>query len=237
VVGAFHKGWQPMLAQLPFLLGGHAMCRKWECLEYSDWLREVEYRVSVPERLSADVETSGGAISVSGLSGRVNARTSGGGITLTGDKGNAVLHTSGGSIRMADVAGDIDASTSGGPISIVRNAGRVKARTSGGGIEIRDATGSVDASTSGGGVSASLLGQPKEECRLNTSGGSIHVSLSKDIRADLDASSSGGGVWTDFPVPRSDDRHPRELHARLNGGGPRLYLHTSGGGITVRRAD
>jgi hypothetical protein len=237
VVGAFHKGWQPMLAQLPSLFGGHAMCRNWECLEYSYWLREVEFRVTVPENLNADVETSGGPISVSGINGQVNAHTSGGGITLKGGKGNAVVRTSGGPIRITDVAGDIDASTSGGPISIERNMGRVRARTSGGGIEIREATGAVNASTSGGGVSASLIGQPKEECRLSTSGGSIDVSLSKDIHADLDASSSGGGVWTDFPVPLSDDRHPRELHARLNGGGPLLYLHTSGGGITVRRAD
>ena len=101
---------------------------------------------------------------------------------------------------------------------------------------MREATGAIDASTSGGGVTASLLGQPKEDCRLNTSGGSISVSLGKDIHMDLDASASGGGVWTDFPLPSSGGRHQRELRAPLNGGGPLLYLHTSGGGISVRRA-
>ena len=146
-----------------------------------------------------------------------------------------MVHTSGGPIRITDVAGDVDASTSGGPILIERNAGRVRAHTSGGGIEVRDAMGAVDASTSGGGVSASLIGQPKEPCRFYTSGGSIDVRLSKDIHADLDASTSGGRVWTDFPVPPGDSA--RELRAHLNGGGPRVVLHTSGGGISVRRAD
>jgi hypothetical protein len=233
VSGAFRGGWEPFFAVAPFF-GGHAICRNWQCLEYSTWLREVEYRVRVPQKFNADVETSGGPIYLSSLNGEVNARTSGGAITLTGGNGRAVVHTSGGSIRMSDVAGDVDASTSGGSISIERNSGRVKAHTSGGGIEIRQAMGAINASTSGGGVSASLVGQPKEESRLYTSGGSINVSLSRDVRVDLDASTSGGRVWTDFPVPINDDRHHNELRAPLNGGGPRLYLHTAGGGITVR---
>jgi hypothetical protein len=95
----------------------------------------------------------------------------------------------------------------------------------------------VNAFTSGGGVTASLIGQPKEQCRLSTSGGSINVRLSRDIHVDLDASSSGGNVWTDFTVPARSEREQRELHAPLNGGGPLLYLHTSGGGITVRHTD
>jgi hypothetical protein len=259
VNGAFHNGWKPMLSFWPFG-GGHPICRDGRCLEYSSWLRKVEYQVTVPRQFNADVETSGGQVSVSNLKGEVNARTSGGSlnfdgiegavngrtsggsITLAGGKGRAVVHTAGGSIRITEVAGDVDASTSGGGISIERASGRVKAHTSGGEIEIREATGAIDASTSGGGVTASLKGQPKEECRLNTSGGSINVSLDKDIHMDLDASTSGGRVWTDFPVPSTSgskqgdrDRHQSELHAPLNGGGPLLYLHTSGGGISVRR--
>lgn len=254
VNGAFHDGWEPILAFFPFF-GVHTMCRNWQCLEYATWLREVEYRVTVPEKFNADVSTSAGPISISNLKGEVKAHTSGGslnfdgvegqvdgstsggGITMEGGKGRAVVHTSGGPIRISEVAGDVDASTSGGGISIDRNSGRVRARTSGGGIEIRDATGAINASTSGGGVVASLIGQPKEECRLSTSGGSIHVSLSKDIHVDLDASASGGRVWTDFPVPSRSDREQREIRAPLNGGGPLLYLHTSGGGITVRHTD
>jgi hypothetical protein len=254
VSGAFHDGWQPLLAFFPFF-GHHTICRNWECLEYGSWLRYVEYRVTVPEKFNADVETwsgpifisnlkgevnahtSGGSLSFEGVEGQVNGSTSGGGITLTGGKGRAVMHTSGGGIKIKEAAGDVDASTSGGPISIEGNLGRVRARTSGGGIWIRDASGPIDASTSGGGVTASLVGQPKEDCRLSTSGGSIDVRLSRNIHVDLDASASGGTVWTDFPVTISGNRNPSDLHVPLNGGGPRLYLHTSGGGIAVHHAD
>ncbi|MGP0072922.1 MAG: DUF4097 family beta strand repeat-containing protein [Bryobacteraceae bacterium] len=236
VAGAFHKGWVPIIDFIPIILGGQTICHDWKCLEYGRWLRDVEYRVTVPEKFNADIQTDGGPIWVSDLNGELNARTSGGPITLEGGQGRAVVHTSGGPIAIKKAGGDVDASTSGGPISITGNLGRVRAHTSGGGIWIKDAAGAIDASTSGGPVSASIVRQPKEECRLSTSGGGIDVTLSRDIHVDLDASTSGGRVWTDFSVPYTDERHQSQLRAPLNGGGPLLYLHTSGGGISVRRA-
>lgn len=251
VTGAFHKGWVPLIDFLPDIFGGHTVCHDWRCLEYSHWLREVEYRITVPEKFNAEIETwsgaievsnlhgevtahtSGGPLSFNGIEGPVTGRTSGGGITLLGGKGPANVHTSGGPIRIKEVAGDVEATTSGGGISIEGNVGRVRARTSGGPIWIKDASGAIDASTSGGGVTASLVGQPKENCRLSTSGGPIDIRLPRDVRVDLDASTSGGAVWTDFPVPYRDEHHVAELRAPLNGGGPRLYLHTSGGQIAV----
>jgi Putative adhesin len=252
VNATFQSGWKPM--SFPIFFVGHAICRNGRCLEYSSWLRDVEYRIRVPFQFSVDVATSGGPISVDGLKGEVNAhtsggslhfnhidgpvtgRTSGGSITLDGVKGRTVVHTSGGSIHVSDVAGDVDASTSGGSVSVDRVSGSVRAHTSGGWISLGNAAGAIDASTSGGSVTASLLAQPQQECRLSTSGGSIKVSLSKDAHLNLDASTSGGRVSTDFPVNSVSDRHHRALRVPLNGGGPLLYLHTSGGGISVRRA-
>jgi len=253
VNATFQNGWKPM--SFPIFFVGHAICRDGRCLEYSSWLRDVEYRIRVPFQFSVDVATSGGPISVDGLKGEVNAhtsggslhfnhidgpvtgRTSGGSITLAGVKGRTAVHTSGGSIHVSDVAGDVDASTSGGSISVDRVSGSVRAHTSGGSISLDGATGAIDASTSGGSVTAWLLAQPQQECRLSTSGGSINVSLPKDAHLNLDASTSGGRVSTDFPEHAMSDRHHRALRVPLNGGGPLLYLHTSGGGISVRRAN
>ena len=252
VDATFQGGWKPI--SFPILFGGHLICRNWQCLEYSTWLRAVEYRIKVPIQFGVDVATSRGPISVDGLKGEVNARTSGGSlrfnhidapvtgrtsggsITLAGVKGRTAVHTSGGSIHISEVTGDVDASTSGGSISVDRVSGSIRARTSGGWISLGGATGAIDASTSGGSVTASLLTQPQQECRLSTSGGSIRVSLPKDAHLNLDASTSGGRVSTDFPVNSVHDRHHRALRVPLNGGGPLLYLHTSGGGISVQRA-
>jgi hypothetical protein len=170
VNATFQSGWKPM--SFPIFFVGHAICRNGRCLEYSSWLRDLEYRIRVPFQFSVDVATSGGPISVDGLKGEVNAhtsggslhfnhidgpvtgRTSGGSITLAGVNGRTVVHTSGGSIHVSEIAGDLDASTSGGSISVDRVSGSVRAHTSGGRISLDGATGAIDASTSGGSVTA-----------------------------------------------------------------------------------
>jgi len=255
VNATFIHGWEPLLSFIfdnPFS-SRHPICHNWRCLVYSSWLEETEFRITVPQQFDANVTTSGGSIFVGRLKGEVIARTSGGwlrfdrtegpvngstsggGITVTGTRGRAVIRTSGGPIRVSDTDGDVDAYTSGGPIAIDGVSGRVKVHTSGGSIDAQGITGAIDASASGGWVTASLRGQPQQECRIYTAGGSINVTLSKDAHVNLDASSSGGIVSTDFPVPYTGDRHQTELRAPLNGGGPLLYLHTSGGWINVRR--
>jgi hypothetical protein len=255
VNATFVHGWEPLLSFMfdNMFSAHHPICHDWRCLVYSGWLEETEFRVTVPREFAANVATSGGSIFVSRLKGEViahtsggwlrfdrtegsvNGSTSGGGITLTGTRGRVVIHTSGGPIRISDTDGDVDASTSGGPIAIDSVSGLVKAHTSGGSIDAQGITGAIDASTSGGWVTASLRAQPRQECRIYTAGGSINVSLPNDAHVNLDASTGGGIVSTDFPVPYRGDRHQNELRAPLNGGGPLLYLHTSGGGINVRR--
>jgi len=256
VDATFTHGWEPLLSfvLIDGLFASHPICHNWRCLVYSSWLEEVEFRIAVPPQFDTNVATAGGSISVSRLKGEViahtsggslrfdridgpvNGTTSGGGISVARATGRTVVHTAGGSISIADTAGDVDASTSGGSISLSTVSGRVKAHTAGGRIDAKDISGAIDASTSGGSVTASMLGQPKQECRFYTAGGSINVSLAKDAHVDLDASTSGGSVSTDFPLPYTDDRHHNELRTPLNGGGPLLYLHTSGGSINVRSA-
>jgi len=253
VSGRFKDGWKPGAFGSSFwgwLSRGGSICRDDRCLEYT-WLRQVEYRVSVPRAFSVDLSTSGGSIAVGDLKGEVTARTSGGelnfgridgpvrgntsggSISLEGSRGKTVLRTSGGGIRVDDVAGEVDASTSGGSVQVNRATGRVSAHTSGGSITIREATGAVDASTSGGSVSARLSAQPQEASRLSTSGGSINVELAASVHVDVDASTSGGSVSSDFPVPTSRDH--QNLRTAINGGGPLLQLRTSGGGISIQK--
>ena len=235
VNGIFVHGWEPAISFVidNMFSGGSSICRNWQCLTYSRWLRGIDYRISVPKQFSADLSTSGGPIAVSDLKGDVTAHTSGGSITLNGTQGRVIAHTSGGPIRMTDIGGDVDASTSGGGISIEGASGHVKAHTSGGPINAMEIGGTIDASTSGGGVTASLSGQPKGECRLTSSGGPITVKLPGDSRVTLEASTSGGSVSTDFPVQYAGERHRSELHTVLNGGGPLVYVHTSGGGVRI----
>jgi hypothetical protein len=230
--GTFKDGWVSS-GGLGFF--DHGFCRNGKCLEYSRWLRHVEFRLRVPAQLAADLHTHGGSISVGDLKSEVNARTSGGSlqfghidgpvngetsggsITLSRGQGRAILHTSGGFIRIEEVAGDVEAETSGGSISITRTTGRVIAHTSGGSIVIGHAANAVDASTSGGGIT---------------------VDMASNAAFQVDASTSGGGVHSDFTVIGAvNDAGRSTLRGTVNGGGPLLHLRSSGGGIRIRKAD
>lgn len=213
---------------------------------------KVHYEILVPEDVEVDLKTSGGSIHAENIAGDVNLKTSGGSLQLRDLAGRvtartsggsiqgrnlgfvADLHTSGGSINIDGAGGAIDAKTSGGSISIADVDGTVDAQTSGGTIRLREIAGAVNAKTSGGSIEAEVLGQPKEDMRLQTSGGSVTIHLDDDVRADLDAKASGGSVSTDFAVTIRGTVKKTQLQGEINGGGPLLTLRTSGGSVKIR---
>jgi len=210
----------------------------------SSWLRNlfggsksnklnVKFEITVPEQYNVDLNTSGGGISVDDLNGFVDAKTSGGGLTFGNITGNIDGKTSGGGITIGKCDGDIDVHTSGGGIKINKCKGSVEAKTSGGGITVYEVYGIINASTSGGSVFASILEQPKKDCSLTTSGGGITVKLASNISVNLDARTSGGSVSTDFPITVKGKMERSKLNGKINGGGPDLYLRSSGGSIHI----
>ena len=194
--------------------------------------RGLKVEVMVPGTFDVDLRSSGGSLDVSELRGEVRVRTSGGSLKLEQIDGSIYGRTSGGSISIGETSGDADLETSGGSIRIDRVAGDVVAKTSGGSITINEALGSVQAKTSGGGVKAFLSEQPSGDSRLTTSGGSVVVELAEGLSLDIDASSSGGGVKNSLPILVTSSSRT-SLRGSLNGGGPELYLRSSGGSVRL----
>ncbi|MBE2213260.1 MAG: DUF4097 family beta strand repeat protein [Opitutaceae bacterium] len=213
--------------------------------------REVRYIVTVPASYNADLKTSGGPIAADGLRGRVEANTSGGPLAFANIAGPISGGTSGGPIALEKCDGDVDLHTSGGPVSaencsgtfklsssgggigVEDHRGTLKLHTSGGGIDVDNIDGSVDASTSGGPVAASFRGQPTGDCRLHTSGGGVSLEIPRNARFTLDAHTSGGGVSCDMSGGTNIEKSRGNLRATYNGGGPRIELSSSGGGIDI----
>lgn len=213
---------------------------------------KIKFTITVPRNYNVELETSGGSISVSDLEGEVHAktsggslkfgdvtgsvwgRTSGGSISLSGSIGDADVETSGGSIKIGGVEGEVRAHTSGGSITIDHARGTVDAHTSGGSIHVDEVMGAIDASTSGGTVTAYISEQPGDDCRLTTSGGGVTVYLADGIGVELDAQSSGGRVSSDFEVSGGHSTKT-SLSGAIHGGGPELYLRSSGGGVKIER--
>jgi DUF4097 and DUF4098 domain-containing protein YvlB len=183
----------------------------------------------------ANLHTSGGDIHMANINGTVDAHTSGGNLHLDSSNGPALLRTSGGDIEIGRANGRVEAKTSGGSIAIDYAASTVNARTSGGSIRIKEALDAVDASTSGGSIHARISRQPTGESRLSTSGGNVTLEVPASLGAMLDAHASGGGIESDIPVTIQGRKDEDSLVGTVGGGGPRLVLRTSGGGITIRR--
>lgn len=195
----------------------------------------VRFIVTVPEVYHVDLRTSGGSIQVKSLEGRILAKTSGGGLTFDHIVGDIRGDTSGGSIKIGDVDGDVQVDTSGGGITIDRARGQVDAHTSGGSITVNEVMGTIQAKTSGGSIKAYISRQPESSCRLTTSGGSVSVTMAEDTKVDLDAQTSGGSVKTEFPLTIQGELKRTAVKAKINGGGPELYLRTSGGSIYIKK--
>lgn len=214
----------------------------------------VRFVVTVPRPYDLDVRTSGGDVSIADVMGEVEGRTSGGDILCDRVAGRVLVKTSGGDVEVGVVDGRVEARTSGGDVRLGRVKGDLVARTSGGDIKVEDAAGSADlhtsggsitidgaggalkASTSGGSVTATFNAQPASRSELKTSGGSITVRLGPGIAVSIDAHATGGRVETDIPVTIQGEIGRSSLKATANGGGPELYLRTSGGSIRIKKS-
>lgn len=214
---------------------------------------DVRFVVNVPSQYNVDLKTSGGDIDVSDLNGQakvstsggdvslgriagaVDAHTSGGDVSMAGSHASAMLSTSGGDIKVGDASGSLSVKTSGGSIDIRRADGDLKAHTSGGSIDIGDAGGAIDASSSGGSIKARLFRQPRADSKLSTSGGGITIHVAPNVALDIDAHTSGGDVASDIPVTILGKQNDSSLNGKLNGGGPKLVLRSSGGDIRLEK--
>lgn len=175
---------------------------------------EQDIQVTVPRRYATNLRTGGGSVELRDTTGAATLNTSGGDISAKNVIGNVELRTSGGSIHADTIRGDVDADTSGGDVRLLHIDGKIRGNTS------------------GGSVHCSLVGANRG-ISATTSGGDIELSLPRNTTANIDASTSGGEVKSEIPVTSTEWKE-MALVGSINGGGERLYAHTSGGSISVR---
>jgi DUF4097 and DUF4098 domain-containing protein YvlB len=148
----------------------------------------ISFHIYAPSSVSTKLNTSGGNIQLSGLSGTQDFATSGGNLELNQLSGKIKGRTSGGNIYLKNCKDELNLSTSGGNIMGKSSSGQIHLSTSGGSIQLKDLDGNIDASTSGGNVEAESI---KGELAAHTSGG--NVSLQK-LNCSVKTSTSGGNI-------------------------------------------
>ncbi len=165
----------------------------------------------------------------------LDLRSSNGSIVSAGSVGDVKARTSNGPIDMRSARGQLDLSTSNGPITINGGGGLLNVETSNGRIDITADNVVVIGRTSNGGFRfTGSLAPGRSEMR--TSNGGMDITLPADAQFIIDAETSNGKINSDFAVT-SQDFSDNHLYGTVGDDpGVTLELHTSNGGIDLRRS-
>jgi len=129
----------------------------------------------------------------------------------------------------------VNVTTTNGGIAVTGLEGKVVAHTTNGGINAKALTGGIEAGSTNGGVTVDMAALGSERVSLRTTNGGVVLMVPESAKADFAASCTNGGIIVS-PDLKLDvtEQSRRNLEGRLNGGGTRVDLHTTNGGIRIR---
>jgi hypothetical protein len=129
----------------------------------------------------------------------------------------------------------VEARTTNGGVRLNGIVNEVVARSVNGGIKGEGLSGHLDANTTNGGVDVGLVSVSEGGVRLETVNGGVQLLVPKAAKADISARVVNGGVHVadDLSLESTGEKSRRRLEGRLNGGGSRIELSTTNGGIHI----
>jgi len=169
----------------------------------------------------------------------LEARTSDGGLHVSGVQGNLELHTSDGSVDVEDVGGSLRLTASDGSIKIHNVTGTLDSRSSDGQATIDGKFTALQVHTSDGSLDLTMADGTKltTASRIESSDGRVSVKLPRTLAADLDVHTSDGQINCELPLTmegyNSAHSSGHNLRGHLNAGGVPLAIHTSDGNVTI----
>jgi Putative adhesin len=123
-------------------------------------------------------------------------------------------------------------STNGG-VRLTALSNEVQASTVNGGVTATGIVGSLDASTTNGGLRISVDELGTGGIKLAAVNGGVDLSIPRTARADISARVVNGGLSVgDLPVETTQQSR-RRLEGKLNGGGARVEVSTTNGGVRI----
>lgn len=151
--------------------------------------------------------------------------------------GSGMFH--GGSLQVeyrvkVPAGAEVKFTTVNGGIELTGLNGRINAETTNGGVHARNVAGQLAASTTNGGLDIELARMPEGGVKLDCTNGGINLRLPRDAKATISARISNGGISQgDLSIETTGESSRRRLEGRLNGGGPRIDIEGTNGGITL----
>jgi hypothetical protein len=131
----------------------------------------------------------------------------------------------------------VDLRTVNGGVRLQNVGGEVRATSTNGGVKGQVGAASIiDARTTNGGVELELTGalSPDGRVSLTSVNGGVRLKVPGDTRADVSARCTNGRISvTDLPFDVEGTQSRRRVEGRLNGGGGRIDLQTTNGGVSL----
>lgn len=132
------------------------------------------------------------------------------------------------------VGASVKLETVNGGIEIENVRGRAELETTNGGIAARRIAGALNATTTNGGVEAEVEKLAPEGVQMECTNGGLRLTLPKDASADVDARVVNGGISVEgLTIDVQGEQTRRRLEGRLNGGGPKVRIEGTNGGIHI----
>jgi hypothetical protein len=128
---------------------------------------------------------------------------------------------------------EVRVETTNGGVDVQGMRGAVVASTTNGGVVGRAIGGRVEASTTNGGVELELAAVDEGGVKIETVNGGVRLRVPQDAKADLTVRCVNGGIGVENLKLDETERSRRRLDARLNGGGPKIDVETTNGGIRI----
>ena len=127
-----------------------------------------------------------------------------------------------------------------GGISIKGVRGNLEFETRNGGVSLSEVGGNVKGTTRNGGVSVKLTGSRFNGSGLDveTKNGGVSLSMPSNYAANIETGTVNGGLSSDFaqiqPEKKGRWYRNKQITASLNGGGPKIRVVTTNGGVRIK---
>lgn len=149
----------------------------------------LEVTVTVPRDIDlVKIETDGGGIVTTGISGRLEAESGGGTIHLDDIGGAINAETAGGAVDIGNIGGDLTVRTGGGPIRIGSVKGKVAAESGGGNLVLVSASQGASLETGAGNIHVDKC---TGKLKVSTGGGTVELG---DIDGEVSTENGAGSV-------------------------------------------
>jgi hypothetical protein len=141
---------------------------------------------------------------------------------------------------------NLDLKARNGGISITSVEGTIEFDTQNGGVSLKDLAGNVKGKTTNGGLSVRLAGNSwnGEGLDVETRNGGVNLSLDENYAANIETGTVNGGIKSEvneLQVEKKDDdsrgyyRQNKRINKSINGGGAKVRIVTTNGGIVIRK--